>query len=230
MRGYRFPVTALLRIRLLCLLVVVACAGIGAAGVYGQSPSDGVPVERLYRPKQVHFRGDTVTVTPRWFVPDMLHVQYAGNIGFVSVGAGYKVGGRYEPSLYLGFLNRTFGRSEHTVTTLSLKNSFKITKRPLWDGFTPKAGLSVNWGYTNNTFHKLPPHYDDKYYFQNKIHFAPFAGGQWMFPVRGKAFGHMGVYAELSTLDAYLLEAIRTRYVGFADIWNLAFGVSFFVR
>jgi hypothetical protein len=190
----------------------------------------GQLIDYLYEPRMVRFRHDSLKVYPRWFVPDHLKVQYAGNIGFASVGAGYHVRGRYEPSLFVGLLNYSFGGSAHTVTTLSFKNSFKLSKRPLMGGFYPKAGLSVNWGYTHNTFNKLPPHYAAKYYFQNKVHLAPFAGGEWLFRLRDRHLNGIGLYFEFATLDAYLLEFLRTGYVDFDDIWNLALGVSFYIR
>ncbi|MFT3738076.1 MAG: hypothetical protein QM786_04920 [Breznakibacter sp.] len=216
------PTSPFRRLQYTVLFLVAA-----AAGLQGQ---ENLPSGRLYQPRKLPFRHDTVTVTPRWFLPDFYRIQFAGQIGFVSLGAGYQVGKRYEPALYLGFLNYTFGGSEYTVTTLSLKNTFKLSKQPLWGGLYPVAGLSVNWGYTENTFNKLPPHYDDKYYFQNKIHLAPFVGGQWVFPLKGRKLKAVGAAVEFHTLDAYLLEAIRTRYVGWDDIWNLSLGVTVFIH
>lgn len=93
-----------------------------------------------------------------------------------------------------------------------------------------KAGLSVNWGYTNNTFNKLPPHYPGKYYFQNKVHLAPFAGAEFVLPIRDKNLKAIGLYGECASLDAYVLEYVRTRYVGLDDIVNFAIGISFYLH
>lgn len=186
--------------------------------------------EKINKRRPMRFRNDTIMVKPRWFLPDLFKVQYAGNIGFMSIGGGYKFGNRYEPSLFCGLLNETLGDSRTSVWTISLKNSFNLTTKPIWNHFVPKAGLSVNWGHTNNTFNKLPQHYPDKYYFQNKIHIAPFWGGEWLIPFSGKYLKAGGIYFEFSTLDAYLLECIRTEYVTLSEIWNLALGFSLYIH
>lgn len=187
-------------------------------------------LQNMNKRRPMVFRNDTIMVKPRWFIPDHLKVQYAGNIGFMSIGAGYNVNKRYEPTLYFGLLNETLGDSYTTVTTVSLKNSFKLFSRPVWNHFYPKIGLSVNWGHTNNTFNKLPEHYPNKYYFQNKVHLAPFIGGEWQQSIKDKHLKAIGLYVEMATLDAYLLECIRTRYVSITDIWNIAVGASFYIH
>ena len=103
-------------------------------------------------------------------------------------------------------------------------------KHPLFNHFYPKAGLAINWGHTNNTFNKLPEHYPNKYYFQNKVHVAPLFGGEWIIPLKDKHLKAGSVYFELSTLDAYLLECLRTEYIHFNDIWNIALGVTFYIH
>ncbi len=127
-----------------------------------------------------------------------------------------------------GLLSENLGGSHITVHTLSLKNSFYLTEGPWLKRFYPKAGLLINLGYTHNTFHKLPPYYPEKYYFQNKIHVAPFWGGEWHIPLRDKHLTGIGLYFEFSALDAYLLEAIRTDFVSISDVWSLGLGVSFY--
>ncbi|MBN2167038.1 MAG: hypothetical protein JW717_12225 [Marinilabiliaceae bacterium] len=157
-------------------------------------------------------------------------MQYAGNIGFLSLGAGYQIKQRYEPTLLLGYLSQTFGNSSTDVITVSLKNSFRLNTKPLFECVTLKSGVSINWGYTNNTFSSLPEHYPDKYYFQNKIHLAPFWGAEVTIIVKSKSLKVVGFYFEFATLDAYLLECIRTDYVKLNDIWNLALGMTLYIH
>jgi hypothetical protein len=114
------------------------------------------------------------------------------------------------------------------VQTLSYKSSWKLFKQHFRGDFVPKAGFSLNWGYTNNTFNKLPSYYPNKYYFQNKLHLAPFYGAEWQINTKGVLSG-IGIYAEMSTLDAYLLEFIRTKYVTIDKIWNLCVGLSLYL-
>ncbi|MFW6043021.1 MAG: hypothetical protein ACOCPW_01555 [Marinilabiliaceae bacterium] len=173
---------------------------------------------------------DTLQTRQKGFLPNHAKVQFAGSIGFFSAGFGYQLWNIYEPTLLYGLLSENCGGSHTTVHTISIKNSFYLTEDPWLKRFHPKAGLLINWGNTNNTFHKLPPHYPEKYYFQNKIHIAPFWGGEWHIPFHDKHLKGMGLYFEFSALDAYLLEAIRTDFVSFRDIWSLGIGISFYLH
>lgn len=187
-------------------------------------------VEKMYEPREKIIKGDTVHIRPRWFFPSHGKVQFAGSIGFFSVGAGYRLWDVYEPTLMYGHLSPDFGGSSVKVQAISLKNSFFMTQEPWFNHFWPKTGLIVSWGNTQNTFKKLPPHYPEKYYFQNKIQIAPFWGGEWYISLRDKHLTGLGVYFEFSALGPYLLEAIRTDYVTMKDVWSLGLGVSFYFQ
>ena len=187
-------------------------------------------IERMYESREKVIREDTIHVKTRWFFPTHGKVQFAGSIGFFSVGLGYRLWDLYEPTLMYGHLSENFGGSSVSVQTISLKNSFFLTRSPWFKHFWPKTGLLVNWGNTNTTFKKLPPHYPKEYYFQNKVHIAPFLGGEWHIPLEDKHLTGLGVYFEFSALDAYLLEAIRTEYITIKDVWSLGFGVSFYFQ
>lgn len=176
-------------------------------------------------------REDTLHIKPSWLIPDHFKVQYAGLIGFISVGAGYDFTPRYDATLFYGVLSNNLGGSSVRVHTVSLKNSWDLLKPGLLGNVTPKAGVSVNWGNTNNTFRRLPAHYPEQYYFQNKVHLAPFWGAEWQIHwPEGRLFKSMGVYGEMSTLDAYVLELFRTKYVSIDKIWNLAIGITFYMN
>ncbi|MBI9064447.1 MAG: hypothetical protein JEZ14_20850 [Marinilabiliaceae bacterium] len=55
-------------------------------------------------------------------------------------------------------------------------------------------------------------------------------GGELKFNLKKSAFEAWGVYAEISTLDAYLLECIRTSYVKPHMILSVAVGVTFYLK
>jgi len=187
-------------------------------------------IRSLYKQHSINIYNNSIVVTPRWFVPDHYRLQYAGNIGFGAIGTGYSISKLYEITFYYGLLNISFGDTRAAVNTLSIKNSFNIISKPLAGHFKPKIGLSINWGNTHNTFKKLPDHYPRNYYFQNKIHLAPFWGGEWQHTIRNKTLKQVGAYFEFSTLDAYLIECLRNRFVHITDIWSLCFGLSFYIH
>jgi len=168
------------------------------------------------------------SVKRKWYVPRSAKIQYAGNIGFMAIGATYYiVDNWYQVSLMYGI---TSSHSEtDRLNTLALKNTFLIKKFHYKNiTFSPTAGLSVNLASTHNTYRKFPDHFPDQYYFQNKIHFAPFVGGMIYYPLPNKTIKGIDFYAEVGTMDNYLLEAIRTDYVKYSDIWNLSLGVSLY--
>ncbi|WP_220429215.1 hypothetical protein [Tenuifilum thalassicum] len=182
--------------------------------------------QKITEEKQIVLKDDTVTIKPYWFAPTQFKFQYAGSIGFISIGAGYQLRHGYQPTLLYGFLDNNFGGSNVTVHTISLKNRFNLSEKPILGFFTPIAGISVNWGITHNTFKRLPPHYRENYYFQNKVHLSPFWGGEFQIPI---AQNTLGIYFEFSTLDAYLLEFVRTDFVRWNDVWSLGLGMTLYL-
>jgi hypothetical protein len=180
---------------------------------------------------------EKVVIPRRVFIPDHARLQFAGNIGFLSVGLGYNFGKSYELTVMYGIQNEFFGNSKETVKTLALKNTFNLYNSfHIYKNisFIPTAGLSINWGFTNNTFRKLPKHYPNKYYFQNRVHFAPFIGGKIRYDFgktdKSEFTKHVELYVEAGSLDAYILEWVRTDYVKIGDIMSLAVGISFYYK
>lgn len=84
---------------------------------------------KLDQKRTITINNDSILIKPRWFFPDHYKIQYAENIGFISFGAGYQIKQNYEPTLYIGSPSNTFGNSSENVTTLSLKNSFRLIKK-----------------------------------------------------------------------------------------------------
>ena len=187
-------------------------------------------LKKAYKERTVVIKEDTITYRHRWFIPGQYKLQYAGSIGFMSVGFGYAITPTYQPALFFGYLSENFGGSKNSVVSISLKNSFYFTRQPLFRYFKPYGGLSVTWGNTNNTFKRLPDYYPKEYYFQNKIHFYPFLGGELKFAIDNRYFDGVGIYTEFSAMDAYLLEAIRTSYVKSHMALSMAVGVTFYLR
>ena len=164
----------------------------------------------------------------KWYIPRSAKVQYAGNIGFMSVGATYWLAGDwYQASIMYGI---TSSHSEaERLNTISLKNTF-LLKQFHYKGFviSPTAGLSLIISSTHNTYRKLPDYFPEDYYFQNKIHFSPFVGLMVYHQLPFKTIKGIDFYSEIGTMDNYLLEAMRTDFVKYTDIWNLSLGISLY--
>ena len=207
------------------LMIVLLLSVVGCVSSYSQTKILSMFINKT---DTIIIRQDTLHLNRSWIVPDDVKLQYAGNIGFLAIGASYHFSkDKYHMSIMYGYLPQSSGYSD--ISTLSIKNTFYI-KHFKYKHFTlsPTAGISVNWGYTKNTFEELPEYYPEKYYFQNKIHLAPFIGFRMLSNKINKKGNKLGVYTELGTLDAYLLECIRTDYVKTKDILNLAIGFSYY--
>ena len=164
----------------------------------------------------------------KWYVPRAAKIQHAGNIGYMSIGATYYlVDNWYQLSIMYGMAE--YPHKKATLNTLAFKNTFLIKQFHYKDFvISPTAGLSINLGSTHNTYRKLPDYFPDEYYFQNKIHFAPFVGAMVYHPLPFKVIKGIDFYTEVATMDNYLLEAIRTDYVKYSDIWNLSLGLTLY--
>lgn len=164
----------------------------------------------------------------KWYLPRAAKVQYAGNIGFISFGATYNlVDNWYQLTFMYGRADSKY--DPEIIRTFAFKNTFLIKQFHYKDFIiSPIAGLSINFGSSHNTYRKLPGYFPDDYYFQNKIHFAPFVGAMVYHPLPFKIIKGIDFYSEIATMDNYLLEAIRTDYVKYSEIWNLSLGVSLY--
>lgn len=181
-------------------------------------------------------KSDTISLTPKKIritkqslIPDHNKIQYAGGIGYISAGLGYNFGKVYEITFMLGLQNDFLGDSKEPIITTSIKNNFNlfhpyiISKKIC---IIPTAGLSINWGFTYNSFDTLPSHY----YFQNRINLSPFIGLKLRYHLNNQKYYKKAVelYFELGTIDEYIKDYIDTDYVTMLDILNLAIGVSIY--
>lgn len=159
--------------------------------------------------------------------PDHIKVQFAGNIGVLSVGSGYSFfSDKIQSDIFYGYAPAKI--VGYDIHTFSIKNSFRLVEFPLnyhW-GMSFSTGFAINYAITNNTFLFLPKQYPDKYYGANAIHFAPFVSSNFIYKNdKNKIINNLNVYVELGTLDQYIWYYIKERAFGFRDIWNLAIGV-----
>lgn len=168
----------------------------------------------------------------KWFMPDHLKFQFAGNIGFLSGGPGYISNNKtLETDLLFGFLPQKFGGDGLLSTTLKttyspwsipLKNSFYI--KPFSIGFY----LSYTFGKQFDT--KLPSYYPVGYYWW-ATSFRPgaYIGGKLGKDlVINKRQRSLEMYYELGTYDLLLISYVQnTGYLKPADIVNLAIGLRY---
>ncbi len=173
---------------------------------------------------------ETIRTNQSWYLPDYAKLQFAGNLGLLSVGIGYLVlDDRWQTELFYGYLPASVGGVD--VHTLAWKNSFVLlyARLPYDLVLSPLViGLGVQIELGGRSFLATPEQYPDDYYtWPTALHFAPYLGMMLhrdlsLWDDRFKGFS---VYWELGTIDRYLKQwAASGHHVSFLEIWNLALG------
>lgn len=166
-----------------------------------------------------------------WYVPDHLKLQFAGNIGFISIGAGYLHGnGHLETDVFLGYLPKSIGGDD--ILSLTSKLTYSPWSLPLSSRYTVipfSAGpyLSYSFGSQFDTF--LPNEYPEGYYWwASSLRLGAFIGGRLKMALPAtRAFSHISLYYELSSYDLLMISLVQnTGYLGISDIFSLSLGLK----
>ena len=163
--------------------------------------------------------------------PDHIKIQYAGGMGFISIGAGYSTKNqKLEGDLYYGYLPESIGGvSIHSI-------SGKVTWIPIHSVSIKKyqveplmTGLIVNYNFGKQYFSFDPPYYPYRYYsFPTAIHSALFLGSRigYNFPTQSYV-KRISVYYEILSFDREILSFVsNTKSLKITDIVTLALGVK----
>jgi hypothetical protein len=179
------------------------------------------------------FAQDEVITSPprKWYLPDHMKLQFAGNIGFLSGGPGYVSRNKtLETDFLFGFLPQKFGgdalititgKTTYSPWRIPLKNTYYIA--PFSLGFY----LSYTFGPQFDT--KWPSYYPKGYYWW-ATSFRPgaYIGGKvGRDIVFHKHKRRLEAYYELGTYDLMLISYVQnTHYLKPTDIVSLALGVK----
>lgn len=172
----------------------------------------------------------TVLKKKSWYVPDYAKVQFAGNIGLVSVGVGYRLFNKvlYSELLY-GYVPESVSKSDK-IQLITIKNTFPILTKEIGSNLTisPIAGFTASLDIRTNSFTKLPNKFLNKYYISNPVHFTLFTGASVHTDfINSKIFKGADFYFEVGTVETYLWYAIRSKEVSLNDVFSTAIGMNF---
>jgi hypothetical protein len=166
--------------------------------------------------------------TRRWYSPDFIPIQYAGNIGFVSGGVGFS--GRkenYQLGLMYGYAPAfAAGTRVHMLTAKNVFHlyRFNVGRNRL---IIPYAGLGVSVEVAGRSFFTLPSNMPKGYYdFPKSIHLIPSAGLKVRHHTQRKLFRAIEFFAEATTADAYLWHKFTSDEVGIQQIVTMALGIN----
>jgi len=163
--------------------------------------------------------------------PHHIKAQYAGGIGFISIGAGYSTKNqKLEGDLYYGYLPKSIGGiSIHSL-------SGKVTWIPIHPVSIKKyqveplmTGLIVNYNFGKQYFSFDPPYYPYRYYsFPTAIHSALFLGSRIEFNFPANTFvKRISMYYEILSFDREIISLLSNpKSLQAADIATLSLGVK----
>jgi len=175
---------------------------------------------------------DTVSQYEK-FIPDYVKLQYAGGIGFLSVGVGYTFFKQaLDVSMFYGYVPKTFSITDlHSISLQLTAKFFRIkTKKDI-------EILPLNFGwYAHHTFGSefwitLPDKYTKGYYWWSPGRNAGiFLGGEIKTkllasktPASGTAF-----YVRLGSRGLYIASKAGNSTIPLTDILELGFGVAIY--
>jgi hypothetical protein len=166
--------------------------------------------------------------TSAW-IPKYCMVQFAGNLGLVSVGIGNEI---FHNNVFIEIFYGYLPKSIHDVQvhTLATKFGYMYLHKSLSDHtqLTSYVGMGINYAITNNTYLVYPDYYPDKYHKANALRAVLFLGLRLGLSYDGSPQKQkwMSIYCEVGTVDNYLYNAIASKTVSIYEIWNLALGLS----
>jgi len=154
-------------------------------------------------------------------IPHYAKLQYAGSIGFLSVGVGYETKNKkFQGDVMYGYVPKTLGGiTIHSFTGKLTWIPVTYTRHSIRINFIT-AGILVNYVLGHQYFSFSPENYPFDYYdFPTALHAGLFAGG-------AISKGKLGVYYELGTTDAEFISFLgNTRSVNFTDILHIGAGI-----
>ncbi|MDY3847153.1 MAG: hypothetical protein SOZ58_02360 [Prevotella sp.] len=167
-------------------------------------------------------------------IPTQTVIQYAGNMGFMSVGIGWDYGRhkQWETNLLFGYLPKI--SSHRGKLTMTLKENYLPWSLYLKRGwmFEPlSCGLYLNTVFGSEFWERQPSRYPDKYYepLNTKVRINVFLGQRItkIIPTnRRKFLKSVSLFYEVSTCDLYIRLAVMERKVSVWDILGLSLGIK----
>ena len=163
-------------------------------------------------------------------LPHFAQLQFAGNLGLLSIGLGYDFArDRLHLAVLDGYLPRSISKTRG-INTISFRLSGDVAR--LWPRHRvearPYAGVGALFETTGAGFYThLPARYRDRRYYRNSaVHALCFAGVRAVFKTpHADLVRSIGLYGETGTLDSYLFYSLRNGGRHLTHIFSAALGV-----
>ena len=167
------------------------------------------------------------------FNSSYLALQYAGNIGFLSLGIGYTAPrDKYQLSLVYGYAPPSLaGAHIHTVTA---KNIFPLYRFYLNRKQTliPYGAIGLSLELGGRSFFRQPSNMPDSYYdFPKSVHLIPATGVKLRHITDHQRHLHgYEFFLEITSVDVYVWYKLTSDKIRTQQILSLAGGVHFLIK
>ena len=178
---------------------------------------------------QVPLRSDSVE--DKNYLPDYVKLQFAGGIGFLSLGIGYTFfDHKLDVSFFYGYVPQYFTVDD--LHSVSLQLTAKLLR---YKAFKNLEILPLNIGlFGHHTFGtefwiKLPDNYPDNYYWWSPgRNVGIFTGGEIKTKLLANKTPASGtaIYFRIGTRVLYLASKFGNSSIPFKDIIELGFGIA----
>lgn len=167
-------------------------------------------------------------------IPTHTKIQFAGNMGLLSLGTGWDYGKRnqWETDIFLGFLPKyeskrpklTFTvKQNYLPWSLQIKQS-RFSVEPL------SCGMYLNTVFGDEFWMSEPDRYPKGFYgFSSKMRIHAFLGQRITYdidPQRRFTAKQITLFYEISTCDLYIVSAFTNKYLKPKDYLSLSFGIK----
>ncbi len=162
--------------------------------------------------------------------PKNVKAQYAGGMGFLSLGVGWEYGhsGQWNTDLFAGFIPRAYADKLRFTFTL------KQTYCPWHWHFKPQfsfepfaCGLYVNTIGGEEFWEKEPGKYPNSYYnFSTKMRINVFLGQSFTYYPKSDRWRAVSFFYELGTNELYIVSKVTNKTLHWGDILRLSFGLK----
>lgn len=210
------------------LLLLLPLASQAAERRDSLAATDTASIETRYDRHVARYRHRWESLIPRHTV-----MQYAGNMGLISMGMGWEHGHKkhWETQLLFGILPKY--DSKRVKLTMTLKENYipwHVALAPNWQLDPLTCSIYLNTVFGGEFWNNQPDRYPDDYYplLRTALR-ANIALGQrvtWLVPrSRRKFVKAITAFYEVGTCDLYIRAMVVDNYVSLWDILGLSLGL-----
>lgn len=166
-------------------------------------------------------------------IPTHLKLQFAGNMGLLSLGTGWDYGkhNQWETDLLFGFVPKY--NSKRNKITMTLKQNYMPWSIDLGKDFYVEplsCGLYFNTAFGEEFWTNEPDRYPKGYYgFSSKMRANIFVGQRITYDIPKrwrKGARSVTFFYEISSCDLYIVSAFTNKYLKPKDYLSLSFGLK----